>query len=133
MSDRPKFFDDLAGVAGGAMSAFAGLREEMMAAMRARMDETVRRMDLVKRDEFDAVAEMARRAREESDSLALRVAALEGRLAGMAAAEPVTPVAEVDEVGPAEPVLHAAPEQHEPAPHMEVDETHKPEDGAPPL
>src|ERR1700686_83229 len=28
MSDRPRFFDDLAGVAGGAISALAGLRQE---------------------------------------------------------------------------------------------------------
>jgi BMFP domain-containing protein YqiC len=81
MSDRPKFFDDLAGVAGGAMSAFAGLREEMMSAMRARVDDAVRRMDLVKRDEFEAMAELARRARDQADALALRVAALEGSVA----------------------------------------------------
>ena len=34
MSDRPKFFDDLAGVAGGAMAALAGLRDEAEAMMR---------------------------------------------------------------------------------------------------
>jgi BMFP domain-containing protein YqiC len=77
MSDRPKFFDDLAGVAGGALSAFAGLREEIAATIRARVDEAVRRMDLVKRDEFDAMAEVARRAREQVEALEVRVAALE--------------------------------------------------------
>ena len=35
MSDRPKFFDDLAGVAGGAISALAGLRDEAEAMVRA--------------------------------------------------------------------------------------------------
>jgi BMFP domain-containing protein YqiC len=50
MSDRPKFFDDLAGVAGGALSAIAGLREELTSLVRARVDEAVRRLDLVKRE-----------------------------------------------------------------------------------
>lgn len=77
MSDRPKFFDDLAGVAGGALSALAGLREEISATVRARVDEAVRRLDLVKREEFEVVAELARRAREQAAALELRVAALE--------------------------------------------------------
>jgi BMFP domain-containing protein YqiC len=81
MSDRPKFFDDLAGVAGGALSAFAGLREELAALVRARVDEAVRRLDLVKREEFEVVAELARRAREQAEALELRVAALEGEKA----------------------------------------------------
>jgi BMFP domain-containing protein YqiC len=81
MSDRPKFFDDLAGVAGGALSAFAGLREELGAMVRARVDEAVRRLDLVKREEFEVVAELARRAREQAEALELRVATLEGEKA----------------------------------------------------
>jgi BMFP domain-containing protein YqiC len=77
MAERSKFFDDLAGVAGGAMSALAGLREEVAAMVRARVDEAVRRLDLVKRDEFEAMAELARRAREQSEALEARVKALE--------------------------------------------------------
>ena len=55
MSERPRFFDDLAGVAGGAISALAGLREEAEALVRARIDETIRRLDLVRREELDAM------------------------------------------------------------------------------
>jgi BMFP domain-containing protein YqiC len=77
MNDRPKFFDDLAGVAGGALSALAGLREELSALVRARVDETVRRLDLVKREEFEAMAELARRAKAEVEALQVRVAHLE--------------------------------------------------------
>lgn len=77
MTDRPKFFDDLAGVAGGAISALAGLREEVQALARARAEEVVRRLDLVRREEFDAVAELARRAREQVELLEARVAKLE--------------------------------------------------------
>jgi len=81
MPDRPKIFDDLAGVAGGALSAIAGLREELSAMVRARVDEAVRRLELVKREEFEAMAELAKRAREQSEALAIRVAALEAEKA----------------------------------------------------
>ena len=63
MAERPRFFDDLAGVAGGAISALAGLREEIEALARARIDEAIRRLDLVKREELDAMAELAANAR----------------------------------------------------------------------
>ena len=81
MADRPKFFDDLAGVAGGAISALAGLRQEGEAIVRARIDEAVRALDLVRRDEFDAVTEMASRARAGQEAAEARVAAMEERLA----------------------------------------------------
>jgi BMFP domain-containing protein YqiC len=87
MTERPKFFDDLAGVAGGALSALAGLREEVTAMVRARVDEAVRRMDLVKRDEFEAMAELARRAAARSESLEARVLALETPTVAPASAE----------------------------------------------
>jgi len=85
MSDRPKFFDDLAGVAGGALSALAGMREELGSMVRARVDEAMRRMELVKKEDFDAMAELARRAKEQSEALELRVVALEARLAAQPA------------------------------------------------
>ena len=81
MTNRPRIFDDLAGVAGGAISALAGLREEAEAMVRARVDETIRRLDLVRRDELDAVAEMAANARAGQEAAETRLAALEERLA----------------------------------------------------
>lgn len=77
MTERPKFFDDLAGVAGGALSAFGGLRDEMTALVRARVDEAIRKLDLVRREEFDVAGELATRAQSELKALAARVAALE--------------------------------------------------------
>ena len=76
-SDRPKFFDDLAGVAGGAISVLAGLREEVAAMTRARVEEAMRRLDLVKREDFEAMSELARRAKTQVEELEARVAALE--------------------------------------------------------
>ncbi|HTI83819.1 MAG TPA: accessory factor UbiK family protein [Acetobacteraceae bacterium] len=90
MSDRPKFFDDLAGVAGGAISALAGLREELEAMARARIDETIRRLDLVRREELDAMAELAANARAGQEAaeaqlrdILERLAALEVRVSAL--------------------------------------------------
>jgi BMFP domain-containing protein YqiC len=80
MTDRPRFFDDLAGVAGGAISALAGLRQEAEAIVRARIDEAIRALDLVRREEFDAVSELAARAREGQETAEAKVVALEERL-----------------------------------------------------
>jgi BMFP domain-containing protein YqiC len=81
MAERPRFFDDLAGVAGGAISALAGLREETEAIIRARVDETIRRLELVRREELEAVTELAARARAGQEAAEIRLAALEARLA----------------------------------------------------
>ena len=88
MADRPRFFDDLAGVAGGAMSALAGLRDEAESTIRARVDETIRKLDLVRREDLEAVQEMAANARAAQEALEVRVAALEARLASSVPAMP---------------------------------------------
>jgi BMFP domain-containing protein YqiC len=80
MAERPKFFDDLAGVASGAISALAGMRQEVEAIVRARIDEAIRALDLVRRDEYDAMAEMAGHARDGQEAAEARVAAMEERL-----------------------------------------------------
>jgi hypothetical protein len=85
MSDRPKFFEDLAGVAGGAISALAGLREELEAGVKARVDETIRRLELVRREELEAVTELAANARAGQEAAEARIAALEARLAELEA------------------------------------------------
>ena len=85
MSDRPRFFDDIAGVAGGAISALAGMREEAEAMFRARVDETIRKLDLVRRDELDAIAEMAANARAGQEAAEAKLAMLEARVARLEA------------------------------------------------
>jgi BMFP domain-containing protein YqiC len=94
MSDRPRFFDDLAGVAGGAISALAGLREEAEAVVRARIDEAVRRLDLVRREELEAVQELAANARAGQEAaeaklqvVLARLDALEARFASQPPAQ----------------------------------------------
>jgi BMFP domain-containing protein YqiC len=98
MSQRPRFFDDLAGVAGGAMSALTGLKDEAESVFRARVDEAIRRLDLVRREEFDAVRELAERARAGQETaeaavatLLARIDAMEGRLASVESRPAATP------------------------------------------
>ncbi len=82
---RSRLFDDLAGVASGAFSAMAGLRDEVAAVVRGRVDEAVRRLDLVRRDEIEAVREMASRARAGQEDAEARIKVLETRLAALEA------------------------------------------------
>jgi BMFP domain-containing protein YqiC len=86
MAERPRFFDDLAGVAGGALSAFAGIGQEIEAMVRARIDETIRRLELVRREELDAVAELASNARAGQEAAEAKISALEARVAALEAA-----------------------------------------------
>jgi BMFP domain-containing protein YqiC len=90
MAERPRLLDDLAGMAGGAISALAGIRDEAEAAVRSRVDDTLRRLDVVRRDEFDAVAAMAASARKAQEVADARLAGLEARLEKLeASARPV--------------------------------------------
>jgi BMFP domain-containing protein YqiC len=94
MADRPRIFDDLAGVAGGALSALSGLRDEAEQLVRARVDETIRKLDLVRREELDAMSEMASLARTGQEAAALQIAALDSRLAALEAKQAAEPGAQ---------------------------------------
>ncbi len=83
MAERPRFFDDLAGVAGGAMSALAGLREEMEAMARARIDEAIRKLELVKREELEAMAELAANAKAAQEATEAKLTEVLQRLAAL--------------------------------------------------
>lgn len=94
-NNRPRLFDDLAGVAGGAFSALVGLRDEAEALVRAQVDAAIRRLELVRHDEVAAFEEMVAKARagqEEADArladALTRLAALEHRVAALEAPRP---------------------------------------------
>ena len=78
-----RFFDDLARVAGGALGAMAGVRGELEALFRQQVERWVAELELVTRDEFEAVRAMAAQARTEQEVLGLRCAELERRLAAL--------------------------------------------------
>jgi len=75
-----RLLDDLARVAGSALGAVSGMRGEVEAAVRRRLEQALSGMDLVSRDEFDAVQEMAAKARTEQETLTKRVAELEAAI-----------------------------------------------------
>lgn len=87
MRGDPRLFEDLSRIAGGALGALSGVRQEVEALVRQAMDRLIAELDLVRREEFDAALELAQRARAETEELAARVAALEARLAPPPAAE----------------------------------------------
>src|SRR5215813_8707414 len=77
MQSQNRFFDDMARVAGGAASALSGVREEIEARLRSQLERILAGMDLVSREEFEAVKAMAAKARAEQEDLQRRVAELE--------------------------------------------------------
>ena len=87
MQNDNRIFEDLARVASGALSALTGVREEVEQRLRDQFQAILDRMNLVRREEFEAVQAMAAKARAEQEQLAERLAALEARLE----AEPAEP------------------------------------------
>jgi BMFP domain-containing protein YqiC len=81
MQTSNRFLDDLARVANSAFGAAAGLRNEVEAMVRDRLQRMTADMDLVSREEFEAVREMAARARSEQDALLARIQTLEQTIA----------------------------------------------------
>lgn len=78
MQSNNRVLDDIAKVMTGAAGAAQGVREEIDGHVRNMMERLLRDMDLVTRDEFEAVKEMARIARDENDALSARITELEG-------------------------------------------------------
>lgn len=82
MSTGPnRIFDDFAKLMTDAAGAAQGVRQEMETAFKAQAERWMNSMDLVKREEFEAVRDMAVKAREENEKLEARIAALEEKLA----------------------------------------------------
>jgi BMFP domain-containing protein YqiC len=75
LDEFAKLMNDVAGVA-------QGVRREVETAVKSQAERFVGEMDLVQREEFEAVRDMAAKAREENDALKARVAALEAKLSG---------------------------------------------------
>lgn len=81
MSTGPnRIMDDFAKLMTDAAGAAQGVRKEMETAFHAQAERWLNTMDVVKREEFEAVREMAAKARDENDALLARIEALEARL-----------------------------------------------------
>lgn len=78
---QTRFFDELAKLMTNAAGAAQGLRREVDTLVQSQMERILNNMELVKREEFEAVKAMAQKAREENDALSQRIAVLESKLA----------------------------------------------------
>lgn len=75
-----RLFDDFAKLMTDAAGAAQNARQEFETMARAQMDRTIRELDLVHREDFEAVREMAQKAREENEALKARIEKLEAAL-----------------------------------------------------
>ncbi|HXW41019.1 MAG TPA: accessory factor UbiK family protein [Xanthobacteraceae bacterium] len=76
-----RFFDEVARLMNDAAGVAQGVRREFETLFRSQAERILRDLDVVQREEFEAVKDMARIAREENEALKARVAALEAALA----------------------------------------------------
>jgi BMFP domain-containing protein YqiC len=74
-----RFLDEMARLMNDAAGVASGVRREFDTMVRNQADRILRDLDVVKREEFEAVKEMARLAREENELLRARIDALEAR------------------------------------------------------
>src|SRR5207248_6024000 len=82
-----RFFDEVAKLMNDAAGVAQGIRREIDTLFKTQAERWLRELDLVKREEFEAVKDMARLAREENEALKTRLAALEAKL-GISPAAP---------------------------------------------
>jgi BMFP domain-containing protein YqiC len=83
MTNGPnRILDDFAKLLTDAAGAAQGLRKEVESGLRAQMERMLNSMDVVQRDEFEAVRQMAVKTREENAALTKRLEALEKKLDG---------------------------------------------------
>jgi BMFP domain-containing protein YqiC len=85
-----RFFDEIARLMNDAAGVAQGVRREFDTVFRSQAERILRDLDVVQREEFEAVKEMARLAREENEALKQRMAALEARLGAGETAGPLT-------------------------------------------
>lgn len=83
-----RILDEFAKMITDAAGAAQGVRREFETLFRTQAERMLHSMDLVQREDFEAVREMAIKAREENAALQARIEALEARLAGEAGSKP---------------------------------------------
>lgn len=80
-----RLLDEMARLMNDAAGVASGFRREVETVMRTQAEKMLRNMDLVQREEFEAVKDMARLAREENEALKARIETLEAALAARGA------------------------------------------------
>jgi len=75
-----RFLDEIARLINDAAGVASGMKREVDTVVRTQADRILRELDVVKREEFEAVKDMVRLAREENEALKARIAALEAKV-----------------------------------------------------
>ena len=86
MPPRGRIFDDMAKLMTDAAGVASGVRREAETVMRTQAERILANMNVVSREEFEAVREMAALAREENEALKTRLAAMEAKVAVLVSA-----------------------------------------------
>ena len=86
-----RIFDEMARLMNDAAGVAQGVRREFDSLFRSQAERILRELDVVPREEFEAVKEMARLAREENEALKTRIEALEANAAKRPKAAPEGP------------------------------------------
>lgn len=81
MTGPNRIMDEIAKLMTDAAGAAQNVRREVETAFNAQAERWLSSMDIVKREEFEAVREMAIKARNENDALKARIEALEAKVA----------------------------------------------------
>jgi BMFP domain-containing protein YqiC len=89
-----RFFDEAARLMNDAAGVAQGVRREFETLFKTQAERFLSNMDLVKREEFEAVKDMARIAREENEALKARLTILEAEVAKINAAASAPPTAQ---------------------------------------
>ena len=81
MPPENRLFEDIARVASGALGAASGIRNEIEAMVRQRVERFATDLNLVSREEFEAVRTLAERARAEQEAVTAELVAVKGEQA----------------------------------------------------
>ncbi len=87
-TNSARFFDEIAKLMTNAAGAAQGVRSELDTLFRTQAERVLNELDVVQRDEFDTVRDMAAKARQENDELRAKITTLEEQVAGLTKKKP---------------------------------------------
>ena len=105
-----RLFDEMARLMNDAAGVAQGVRREFDTLFHSQVERILRDFEVVQREEFEAVKEMARLAREENEELKARIEALEAERSAAPVIVPPPPPASPAPAEPAPPTMQAAPD-----------------------
>jgi BMFP domain-containing protein YqiC len=122
-----RIFDEMARLMNDAAGVAQGVRREFDTLFRSQAERILRELDVVQREEFEAVKEMARLAREENEALKARITALEEERSDLTILpQPPAPKPTPPSSAPPPPTMEARSTEPSPAVHQPAKKGKKP-------